>query len=221
MSKQSTAPGPARSGADSSVRQGLISLALFIYLTGVWVVMSSSLPSPYASDVQNRLLAFFQFYTQPLNLQVRGTPYYLHSGSSIDNNHFFEIEITGGQAEGQTIVLPGPDQRHGSADRRRFQRLATILAAQSEEGEDSFTAEIAGSVGGHVMQTHQSNRCVLRCIERRPQMMVFEIEGQALPRDPYDPTYLDVAYEADVWIDSTGRVQVIKRSATEHSAPVR
>ncbi|MEX1040457.1 MAG: hypothetical protein WDZ51_07500 [Pirellulaceae bacterium] len=210
------------SESDSSVRQGLISLVLFIYLTGLWVVLSSSLPGDlYASGMQQRLLAFFQFYTQPLNVEVRGVPYYLYSGSDIDNNHFFEVEITAGRDQGQTIILPGEDQSHGTADRRRYQRLATIVAAQAQRMEDSFTAEIAKAVGGHVLRQRESNRCVVRCVGRSPQPMEFEFDGQVYSRDPYDISYREQAYEADVWIDSTGQVQAIKRSATQHSAPVR
>ncbi|PQO29296.1 hypothetical protein DTL21_24790 [Bremerella cremea] len=220
-SKKDTRPGPSTDAVLSPTSRGIVSLVLFIYLFGMWVVVSSSLGGRHSSPVQEKLLRFFELFTEPLNLGVRSSPYALYTGQSSDYEHFFRIEATTPEGETKTYQVPGPMLGSGLSDPYRYQRLAKIVAVQAEVSDDTIPAEITKGIGQYFIRLTGQRKVAIQCIRRRPQPMDLHIEGQQFSDDPRDASYEDVIYRAQVWVDELGAIEHIKEMATEHVAPVQ
>jgi len=221
MSKSnSSSPTPAESEVASPGTRSVISLVLFVYLFGLWVVVSSSLGGGYSSLLHEKLLNLFQLYTEPLNLEVRASPYSLYSGTPADYEHFFRVEVSSPNGETNTYEVPGPMLGSGPRDPYRYQRLAKIVALQAEISDDTLPAEITKGIGQYFLRSTGSDKVSIRCIRRRPQPMELEIDGQIFASNPKDPSYESELYRATVLVDPEGSFQLIKEMATEHVAPV-
>ncbi len=201
--------------------RGVISLVLFIYLFGLWVVMSSSLGGSYSSQLHERLMGVLQLYTEPLNLNVRSLPYYLYHGDQLDYEHFFRVEVTSPSGETTVYQVPGDQLGTGPADPYRYSRLAKLLAAEATIGGDTVPAEIAQGIGKYFLQQAGGGRVSLECIRRTPQPLMLEMDGRRYAADARDVSYEEPVYRATVLVDSQGAFQVIKEMAAEHSAPVQ
>ncbi|MEW4560932.1 hypothetical protein AB1K70_00290 [Bremerella sp. JC770] len=221
MSKsKSPPPNPADSEVASPGTRSVISLVLFVYLFGLWVVVSSSLGGGYSSLLHEKLLNLFQLYTEPLNLEVRAAPYSLYSGTPADYEHFFRVDVSSPNGEASTYEVPGPMLGSGPRDPYRYQRLAKIVALQAEISDDTLPAEITKGIGQYFLRATGSDKVSIRCIRRRPQPMELEIDGQIFASNPKDPSYESELYRATVLVDPEGSFQLIKEMATEHVAPV-
>ncbi|RCS51870.1 hypothetical protein DTL42_09935 [Bremerella cremea] len=220
-SKKDTTTSPSADGVLSPTARGIVSLVLFIYLFGVWVVVSSSLDDSHSSPVHEKLLNFFRLYTEPLNLEVRAAPIPLYSGRPTDYEHFFRVELATDSGETQIYQVPGPELGSGLNDPYRYQRLAKIVGMQAEAGEDTIPAEITKGIGQYFIRLTGQRKLAIECVRRRPQPMELLIDGQQFAADPRDASYEDVLYRAQVWLDDHGAVEHIKEMATEHVAPVQ
>lgn len=221
MSKsKSPPPSPPESEVASPAARSIISLVLFAYLFGLWVVVSSSLGGGYSSMLHEKLLNLFQLYTEPLNLEVRVSPYNLYSGTPADYEHFFRVEATTPSGETETYEVPGPMLGSGPRDPYRYQRLAKIVGLQAEISDDTLPAEITKGIGQYFLRQTGSSKVSIRCIRRRPQPMELNIDGQVFAADPKDPSYETELYRATVLVDPEGSFQLIKEMAAEHVAPV-
>lgn len=200
--------------------RSVISLVLFVYLFGLWVVVSSSLGGGYSSLLHEKLLNLFQLYTEPLNLEVRASPYSVYSGTPTDYEHFFRVEATSPEGEPQTYTVPGSMLGSGLKDPYRYERLAKIVGMQAEINDDTLPAEITKGIGQYFLRQTGSPKVSISCIRRRPQPMELQIDGQVFHENPRDPSYETELYRATVLLDSEGSFQLIKEMATEHVAPV-
>lgn len=219
-SNQAVNDSPNDGGLSSGTRS-VISLVLFIYLFGLWVVVSSSLGGSHSSRLHEKVLPLFQLYTEPLNLEVRDSPYNLYSGMTTDYEHFFRVEVTSPSGEVTTHNVPGPMLGSGLNDSYRYERLAKIVALQAEMNDDTIPAEITKGIGQYFLRQTGGGKASIQCIRRRPQPMELEIDGQLYSADPRDASYENVLYRATVLVDSEGAFQLIKEMATEHVAPVQ
>ncbi len=170
--------------------------------------------------LHEKLLNLFQLYTEPLNLEVRASPYSLYSGTPSDYEHFFRVEVNAPTGETNTYEVPGPMLGSGPRDPYRYQRLAKIVGLQAEISDDTLPAEITKGIGQYFLRQTGSNKVSIRCIRRRPQPMELQIDGQVYAADPKDPSYETELYRATVLVDSEGSFQLIKEMAAEHVAPV-
>lgn len=221
MSKTKSPPtNPSDSEVVSPATRSVISLVLFVYLFGLWVVVSSSLGGGYSSLLHEKLLNLFQLYTEPLNLEVRASPYSMYSGTPADYEHFFRVEVSSPNGENNTYEVPGPMLGSGPRDPYRYQRLAKIVALQAEISDDTLPAEITKGIGQYFLRQTNSNKVSISCIRRRPQPMELQIDGQVYAADPKDPSYESELYRATVLVDPEGSFQLIKEMAAEHVAPV-
>ncbi|PQO47075.1 hypothetical protein [Blastopirellula marina] len=201
--------------------RGVVSLVLFIYLFGLWVVVSSSLGGQHSSPLHEKLLNFFQLYTAPLNLEVRDSPYALYTGMPTDYEHFFRVELTTPSGEIETHNVPGPMLGSSLGDPYRYERLAKIVAFLAELGEDTGPAEITTGIGQYFIRQAGGGKVAIQCIRRRTQPMDLDIDGRKYSADPRDASYENVVYRAQVWVDAQGAFEHIKEMATEHVAPVQ
>ena len=220
-SKKDHAASELPDGVLSQNSRGIVSLVLFIYLFGMWVVVSTSLGGQHSSPLHEKLLNFFQLYTAPLNLEVRASPYALYTGLPSDYEHFFRVELSSPSGETETYEVPGPMLGSSIGDPYRYERLAKIVAVQAEYGEDTIPAEITTGIGQYFIRQAGGGKVAIQCIRRRTQPMDLEIDGQKYAADPRDPSYENVVYRAQVWVDSQGAFEHIKEMATEHVAPVQ
>lgn len=221
MSKSKSPPTePSESEVASPGTRSAISLVLFAYLFGLWVVVSSSLGGGYSSLLHEKLLNLFQLYTEPLNLEVRASPYSLYSGTPADYEHFFRVEVKTPSGETEMYQVPGPMLGSGLRDPYRYERLAKIVALQAEISDDTLPAEITKGIGQYFLRSTGGDKVSIRCIRRRPQPMQLEIDGQVYAADPRDSSYETELYRATVLIDPEGSFQLIKEMAAEHVAPV-
>lgn len=221
MSKSKSPPAsPPESEVASPAARSIISLVLFAYLFGLWVVVSSSLGGGYSSMLHEKLLNLFQLYTEPLNLEVRASPYNMYSGTPADYEHFFRVEVSTPSGEAETYEVPGPMLGSGPRDPYRYQRLAKIVGLQAEISDDTLPAEITKGIGQYFLRQTGSSKVSIRCIRRRPQPMELSIDGQVFAADPKDPSYETELYRATVLVDPEGSFQLIKEMAAEHVAPV-
>lgn len=180
------------------------SLAIFIHLFCVFVVLSSNLAP---SSLQDRLVQFLAPYTRTLNFDPNFVPYHLTSGESIDAFHSVEVDT----ADGQTRRFPEGSWR-GSIGRHRSSAVAHVIAFYAAGEVDHISAELAKAFGARVLLETKSDRAVVRCVRHdvppRGPMSTSQENGQQ--RTP--------VYEADVWRDPDGFIQVLKRSAASEVA---
>ncbi|MFI4875658.1 MAG: hypothetical protein ACIALR_09985 [Blastopirellula sp. JB062] len=200
----------------SSNVRSILSLALIAYLFGLWVLLSSPLGEDYMSELQKRVGGLVQATMgEPLALSVTGVPYYVHSGEPVSDDHVLQVELTEGDSAGRTITI-NEQFAPGSAARQRLQKLSTYIALQVRIGEDAPPAQFAKSISAQAFRDSGATRGVFRL--RRHMFQPMEL-GVGAAADPNDPSYFEQIYEADVWVDRDGQVQVLKRSSQEHVAP--
>jgi hypothetical protein len=94
--------------------------------------------------------------------------------------------------------------------------------ADPEIEADELSGEIARAVGARLMREHSARRAVVRCTRRLSQPLdLSTLFAGFPPDDPAAAAYDQMLYEADVWIDEDGDVQVQKRVAAAEAAPRR
>jgi hypothetical protein len=215
---------PTSAGEESVVRS-LVSLALFIHLLCVGVVLCSNFRR---SRLQSDLVRIFSAYTQLLNFDPDFTPYYYTFGREMDDDTWLTVDLyadanqpVASQSLLTTVRLPDGGT-NWLGERRRYFRLAQLLAANAspDAENDDATAEIARAVGGRVIKEQKAGRAVVRCVRRMSQPFNLTMLNPGFPPDrPTDSAYDQLVYEADVWIDEDNQVQVLKRASRAEVAP--
>jgi len=215
----------SKPASDGAVARSVISLLLCIHLFCVAVVLGSNFRR---SPLQGRLVAVFSGYTKLLHFDPEFTPYYYTLGRTSDDDTWLTIDLYPSadqpviqQESVKTVRLPEGGS-NWLENRARAFHLAKLLAMSAEPGaeNDDLTGEIARSVGGWAMRTTGNHRAVVRCIRRMSQPFDVATLNAGFPADrPKDPAYDSVVYEADVWIDEDGQVQLLKRASRAEVAP--
>lgn len=221
---------PLAPSADESpgVGRSLTSLGLTIHLFCVGVVLAASCPNFRRSALQNRLVALFAPYTQFFYFDPDFTPYYYTLGRPVDDDTWLVIELypladkpVDQQSPIATLRLPDGEGRL-SLRRRQAMQLARLLAlhADPEVENEDLTSEIARAAGSFGMRQAKAQRAVVRCVRRMSQPFELAALNPGFPPDrPSDPAYDVTVYEADVWIDEDGEVQVLRRASRAEVAP--
>jgi hypothetical protein len=217
-------PGSKSNGGGATLRS-IISLALCIHLFCVAVVLASNFRR---SPLQARLVSMFAAYTQLLHFDPEFTPYFYTLGRSIDDDTWLAVDLypsadqpVSEQQIAETMRVPGGGSNWFDHRRRGFQ-LAKLLAASAEQGveNDDLTGEIARSVGGWAIGQSKNQRAVVRCMRRMSQPFdLANLNPGFPPSRPTDPAYDAPIYEADVWKDEDGQIQVQKRASRAEVAP--
>ena len=208
--------------------RSVISLALCIHLFCVAVVLSSNFRR---SPLQDRLVSIFAAYTKLLHFDPEFTPYYYTLGRGTDDDTWLAIDLYASadqpvaqQQINRTLRLPEAGSNWLDNRRRGFQ-LAKLLAGYADPPppqveNDDVTGEIARSVGGWAISTTGNGRAVVRCMRRYSQPFDLAALNPGFPPDrPTDVAYDSTVYEADVWKDEDGQIQVLKRASRAEVAP--
>jgi hypothetical protein len=215
----------SKPASDGAVTRSVISLLLCIHLFCVAVVLGSNFRR---SPLQGRLVAVFSAYTKLLHFDPEFTPYYYTLGRTSDDDTWLTIDLypsadqpVAQQESVKTVRLPEGGS-NWLENRARAFHLAKLLAMNAEPGaeNDDLTGEIARSVGGWAMRTTGNQRAVVRCIRRMSQPFDVSTLNAGFPADrPRDLAYDSLVYEADVWTDEDGQVQLLKRASRAEVAP--
>jgi hypothetical protein len=222
-------PPPSKPAAnrddETAVFRSIVTLALCIHLLCVATVLASNFRR---SPLQARLVSIFAAYTKLLDFDPDFTPYYYTLGRLSDDDTWMAIDLYASadqpvsqQQIATTIRLPEGGS-HWLGDRRRAFQLAKLLAASAdrENENDDVTGEIARAVGGWTMRQTKNQRAVVRCLRRMSQPFDLGTLNPGFPPDrPTDPAYDVAVYEADVWTDEDGQIQVQKRASRAEVAP--
>jgi hypothetical protein len=219
-----TKPSRPSAAQQPSVFRSIVSLLIVIHLCCVFTVLLANFRR---SPLQNDLVSLFARYTQFFDFDPDFTPYYLtHAAPETDDDCSIAIDLypkadepVSGQEKLTTVVLPD----HGTrwlGDRRRYLALAKVLAYFASEDNDALTAEIGRTVARRIMLEQGAERAVVRSYRRSSQPMDLAQLVQGFPADdPTAPQYDFLQYEADVWIDEEGQVQITKRASQREVAP--
>jgi hypothetical protein len=223
-------PRPATKSAppnDGATLRSIISLLICIHLFCVAVVLAANFRR---SPLQGKLVSIFSGYTKLLHLDPEFTPYYYTLGRPSDDDTWLAIDLypsaeqpVAQQNSVKTVRLPEGGSNWFDNRKRAFQ-LAKLVATNAEPGNenDDLTGEIARSVGGWAMRTTGNHRAVVRCVRRMSQPLELSALNPGFPADrPTDPAYDSTVYEADVWTDEDGQVQLLKRASRAEVAPGR
>jgi hypothetical protein len=176
------------------------------------------------------LVSIFSGYTKLLHFDPEFTPYYDTLGRPNDDDTWLVIDLypsaelpVAQQQAVKTVRLPEGGSNWFDNRKRAFQ-LAKLVANAAEPGNenDDLTGEIARSVGGWAMRTTDNHRAVVRCVRRMSQPFDLATLNPGMPQDrPTDSAYDNTIYEADVWTDEDGQVQLLKRASRAEVAPGR
>lgn len=185
-----------------------ISLAIFVHLFCVFVVLSSNF-SP--SELQNRLVKVVSPYTKTLHLDPNFVPFHLMSSEGEQRLHQWLVTTS----DGSTYRFPNSQYR-GFFPSDRQDMLGRVGASYAAADVDEVPAEIAKSLAAHVIKLRPTAsdgmplhvRCVQHVGELDPLTFVMEDIGDGI----------NLVYEADVW-SSRDRLNVLKRSPASQSAP--
>jgi hypothetical protein len=214
---------------DGAFLRSIVSVALFVHLFCVAVVLSSNYRR---SLLQNRLVSIFACYTELLHFDPDFTPYYYTFGRPRDDDTWIVIDLYAdaeqpvtAQALAKSVRLP-EGGTNWLGDRRRCFRLAHMLAFygdpenENDEVAGAIASEIARSVAARMMRQSNNRRAVVRCIRRMSQPLDLATLDPGFPPDrPTDPAYDVTVYEADVWIDEDNQMQALRRASRAEVAP--
>ncbi|MBW3596558.1 MAG: hypothetical protein KY475_04700 [Planctomycetes bacterium] len=208
-------PPPSPAAAPGSAARTIVSLLLFVHLVCLFVALASNyLMSPMQIRLLNVLAPYIQFFKiQPT------APYHLTDGTEISHDHVLEVEVTAGPQKGEIVRLPEGGVS-GWAPRQREQTLARTVAVTSYFGAEQNTAALAKALGTRMLDLGENEEVVVRCFRRQPQERLFDATSAATPADPSDDAYLNAVYEARVWRDQYGQVQLLKIEEREVVAPL-
>jgi hypothetical protein len=198
----------------SETTRTIVSLLLFVHLFCLFVVLSANLvPSP----LQRQLVSAVATYARLLNFDPNFTRYHLTHGVEDDDDHFVEVSLAE-SPDAPLARLPAVGLRSGLRS-RRYQTLAAALAFYASREVDSVSAEFAKAIGAYVIRQHNASRVVVRCRWHRSLPLAPEQQGASGSSDPFDASLYETVYEADVWLEPDGSVQVLKKSSPREVAP--
>jgi hypothetical protein len=196
--------------------RSIASLLLFIHVFCLFVALTSSTRDFSVLQVRltNAVAPYILFTKVAPN-----APYDLTNGTEASMDHFVEVEITSGAQKGEVIRLP-QGRVGGSPVQRRLEILARTMGFTSYLGAEQNTAAFAKSLGGAVLSQGDNQEVIVRCKRFEPQARERDTTNPATPDDPTDPAYERLAYQARVWRDRSGQVQLLKIEEKKVVAPL-
>ena len=229
-------PPPAQGEKSGDAFRSVVSLILVVHLFCVVVALGSNLaPSP----LQERLVTVLAPYLQLVNLDLNYTPYYLTHETALDTDHWIEVLPSEAKADAEAQLreadrpgaevptdadieddawlnltdkgLRGGDRRH------RYQRYAKIMDIYADR--EDFSGTIAERAVLYASSRLGIDSIQIRC--RRLELQTPEAlrPGSNAPRDPFDPSYVRTAYDADVLRLPSGAIMLNRREAAGEVAP--
>jgi hypothetical protein len=231
MRSSANAPAPSAAEKPGDLVRNIASLLIFIHLFCVAVALWGNVQR---SAVEARLLEVLAPYLRTFNFDPDFTRFHLVHGSQSDDDRYFEVEIVPeGDAKtaaerkssaapaGKVIALPETGVRGGLA-RRRYFALSYVMGfyANPDTENEVVTGELAKAIGGAVLREENATRGIVRCKHQMSQPRDLERLAAGFPEDPTAPQYAVTEYEADVWFDDQGQVQVNPRIAALETAAV-
>ena len=218
MSDSASAP-ENQPGVPSPGAMTIVSLLLFIHGFMVWTALSANVRR---SAIQGRLLEVFSPYLVTLGLDPDFTRYHLTHGTALEDDHFWEVELrdSAETEPAQTIVLPDRGSRFGKQV-RRYVALAQVMGYLAEQEDDAGAGRLALAVGGHLLRKHNKRYALVRCKQHESQPRRLEDLAEGFPRDPFDPKYHRLVYEAEVFFAEDESLVIVKKSSRRESAGVR
>jgi hypothetical protein len=207
-------PSPETEGPNATVRS-IASLVLFIHLFCLFIALTSNY---YLSPLQIALVNAIGPYIQLIKLKPTA-PYHLTDASELSDDHFLEVEVVAGPQPGEIIRLP--ESRVGASPTgRRGEFFARTIGATTYMGADPNTAALAKAVGAHILAQDGAEEVIVRLKRLRPQDRVRDRTNPATPADPTAEAYVNTAYQARVWRDRMGQVQLLKIEEKKVVAPL-
>jgi hypothetical protein len=209
MSKST--PAIASSVEINSTTSSVVSLWLVLHILCVVCVLSASV-NP--SALQNRLATVFAPYSQTLHLHPGDVRFPIVSSDALSDEHFLVLETQSGTTK---VRLPDQESTLG-LERQRLTAICTGVAYFAER--DELAGYYARAVGGKLLRELQQNRAVIRCVQKLSQPMDLAYLEPGFPPDNPDASeYFYTVYEAEVWIDEDGELNLQKRSVGRNAAP--
>ena len=212
---------PADSELPSEGRRTVISFLLFVHLFALGVAIASNAAPVSPLRRQLREVPFIRPYLQLLYMDL-GYNFHLTYSEEYDTDHFFELELSRKNTSGPEttkIVLP-PSGLRPPIRRGRYHNLA--LNAARLEGDDQFESLLPKAIAkrllaeAHVTEGNHRIRC------RRHYLLTRAMVGSTDPevRDPFALERYATVYEADVFFDDQGELQIVKTASATETAPV-
>ena len=194
------------------------SLAITLHLISVGIALSGNL---HRSLLQGRALRVLRPYLQLLHLDPDGVPLWLTHGDEDDAGYQIQVLPVGGQREDASQWQRVDAGVRGLETRLRWQKMGRFLAVLAREDDEDTSARIASDISRYCLLQNDLRISGIRCIRhllQRPE----EVDGaNEARRNPDDPTFLQVAYEARVLINDAGMVRIIKTSSAAETAGTR
>src|SRR5262245_53683607 len=135
----------------SETGKGLLSLAIIVHLCCVLTVLASNFRR---SAVLEKLVGLYAPYTEFLNFDPSGKPYYLTLGRVVDDDAVLAVDLypdgdspLAGQMLIKSVNLPDGGSRW-TESRRRYLSLAKVVQANSplEEEPTEYAQNVAMSI---------------------------------------------------------------------------
>jgi hypothetical protein len=208
-------PGPEANGYPSSTVRSIASLVLFIHLFCLFVALTSNY---YLSPLQIALLNAVAPYVQLVKLKPTA-PYHLTDSTELGDDHFIEVEVVAGSQTGQIIRFPEGNVGASPAG-RRAEIFASTIAATAYLGAEPNTAALSKAAGARVLDAGDNDEVIVRIKRFQPQQRVLDSTNPATPADPTAPEYVGATYQARVWRDRMGQVQLLKIEESKVVAPL-
>jgi len=201
----------------------IVSLLILIHLTCVFAVLFANFRR---SRLQADLVGVFRPYTQFFQFDPQFTEFFLAHGAEQDDRVIVvelyprSDEHVSTQKMIKSVVLPDRGNAW-TGSRRRYFGLADVLGVYgSSEQDDDLSAVIARAVGRRLMDENDARAAVVRSQQRMSQPSDINTLFPGFPPDnPTAPQYDVTIYEADVFYDDDGQVQVNKRAGRGEVAP--
>lgn len=209
---------PARDRDDSttSTLQSVGSVLLFAHLFFVAVALAAN-QAP--SNLQRRLLSVFRPYVRLLNFDVTFHRFFLTHATALDAEHRIEYLPQGADPSDAAAWVPVEAGVRGSDRLARYQRLADMFALLGAEDDGTIAAEIASSISTSIQRVDEQPVEQIRS-RRHLLQSPDEVAGiNTTRRDPFDPSYFQEVYRAQVLDLGGERLGVQKVEARGQVAP--
>jgi len=201
--------------------RSIASFLLFVHLFALAVVISSnwgpqSEPSQIRRDVRGKLWPLTA-YTQILHMDS-GYNFYYTYGGVLDVDHVLTSNLSPSgdpSADGETVQLPETGL-WPALRRRRLLRLNLAVASQLDN--DAAESLFPRAAGAHLLAKSDATETMIRyhgILLQRPQDVG---DSDPVVADPLAPAKFRTIYEAQVWLDDNGKVQLLKSTLPEGGA---
>jgi len=189
--------------------RSFVSLVLLVHLLCIAFVYSANV-NP--SRLQVRLAGVLAPYTQLLHLDPGGARLQFTDGSERSDDHVVTVarKLSDGSASQADAVRLPADEPRLSGERRRLLTIAGEMADYVER--DDLIAHFAKAIGASVMRQKEWDHVIVTVAHQGAQPLDDDVV-------PEDRSTDYVVYEAEVWTDEDGELQVQKLQTGLNVAP--